>query len=145
MGGNAIRRHKPNRLAEYDYACAGVYVITVVVDGRRCCLGEVDGEDFVAGEAGSIVRITWERLPERFPTIKLDAFIVMPNHIHGIVVLGAEPGLGQEVAINGDATVGLVASPFMATAPPPTTAAGSRLRTCDRYGRRLEIRWHRAS
>lgn len=113
-----IRRHKPIRMTEYDYAQAGVYAFTVVVSDRRCCLGVIEDEDAIPGCAGSIVRDVWEGLPRRFLTIMLDAFVVMPNHIHGIVFLGAESGFGAEIAINGDATTETdisVASPFMAT------------------------------
>ncbi len=97
-------RHRPLRLAGYDYAQAGTYAFTVVVRGRRCCLGIVGDNGFQSGKAGEIVRDVWDRLPGRFPTILLDAFVVMPNHIHGIALLGANPGIVEEVAMNGDAT-----------------------------------------
>lgn len=118
MDKATTRRHKPNRMAEYDYASAGVYVITVVVYERRCCLGHVDGEDFVSSDAGRIIRSAWERLFARFPTIMLDAFRCNTNNCHGIIVLSTEPGFGREVAMNGDATVSPVASPFMAASLP---------------------------
>lgn len=115
-------RHRSIRLSGYDYAQGGVYAFTIVVASRRCCLGRVVGEEFVCAVAGSIVQDVWNRLPSRFATILLDAFVVMPNHVHGIVILGAQPGFGHEVAMNDDATPGIVASPFMATysTQPPT-------------------------
>lgn len=54
------------------------------------------------GSAGAVVLTVWDRLPTRFPTILLDAFVVMPNHVHGIVFLGANPAVADEVAIYGD-------------------------------------------
>jgi REP element-mobilizing transposase RayT len=116
------------RMAGYDYAQAGIYAFTVIVDGRRCCLGEVVDHEFVSSEAGAIVCETWERLPRRFPTIALDAFVVMPNHVHGIVFSGTNPAVMEEVAMNGDATNpgSLVASRFIAT---PAAGDIARVRT----------------
>jgi putative transposase len=107
-------------MAGHDYSQTGIYAFTVVVRGRRCCLGEIADFAFVSGPAGAVVHETWERLPARFPTIQLDAFVVMLNHIHGIVFLGADAVVAGEVAMNRDATErsdqeDLVALPFMAT------------------------------
>ncbi len=140
------QRHKHIRLAGYDYSQAGTYAFTIVVQARRCCFGAITEYEFIPAPAGDIVRDVWEHLPDRFPTILLDAFVVMPNHIHGIVLLGANPGIAEEIAINGDATglsesvphtgktnlgqTSSVASPFMATVdrnPPPDERAISRL------------------
>jgi REP element-mobilizing transposase RayT len=130
MDDRPVPRRKEHRLAEYDYSQGGTYAFTVVVARRRCCLGAVIGESFIPTEAGVIVGQVWERLPKRFPAILLDAFVVMPNHVHGIVFLGANPVAGEEAAINGGATgkPGVVAPPFMAAGTPQP---GSRPETAD--------------
>lgn len=71
----------------YDYALAGAYVVTNVTRERRYLLGAIREEVMILNAAGTIVQDTWFNLPERFPTITLDAFVVMPNHIHGIIIL----------------------------------------------------------
>jgi REP element-mobilizing transposase RayT len=128
MTSDPSPRHKPLRLAGYDYAQAGTYAVTVVVRGRRCYLGVVEDYEFRPALAGDIVRDVWERLPNRFPTIQLDAFVVLPNHIHGIVLLGANPFVADQVAINGDTTqpVPLVAPPFMAASQAEHQLLGPR-------------------
>lgn len=128
MNQESPPRHKPLRLAGYDYAQAGTYVVTVVVQGRKCCLGSVENYAFRPTVAGDIVREVWERLPKRFPSIDLDAFVVMPNHVHGIVSLGAKPFSGGETAINGGATgeQDRVAPPFMADSHASSPAPGSQ-------------------
>jgi putative transposase len=79
------------RLRGYDYAQVGTYFVTVCVHGRECVLGAIDGDRVRLSEAGQVVLSTWQRLPLRFPRIACDAFVVMPNHIHGIIMI-VNPG-----------------------------------------------------
>ena len=67
------------RLPEYDYSQAGAYFVTLCTKGRECVLAD--------RVAGGIVLDVWRALPGWFPTIELDEFVVMPNHIHFIVWL----------------------------------------------------------
>lgn len=84
------RHHRRSiRLRDYDYAQAGAYFVTVCVHGRECALGTIDGDTVRLSGAGEMVLRTWETLSLRFPQIGLDAFVVMPNHIHGIMVIDA--------------------------------------------------------
>ena len=83
-----IPRRRSIRLSGYDYASAGAYFITVVVRGGLCLFGEVvDGEMRLNG-AGEMVRRVWEGMEERFAYVVVDAYVVMPNHVHGVVFLG---------------------------------------------------------
>jgi len=67
------------RLKGYDYTSEGAYFVTIVTQGRECLFGEIhDGE--------MIVR-WWNELPNKFPDVVLGAFIVMPNHFHGIIFI----------------------------------------------------------
>jgi putative transposase len=75
------------RLKEYDYAQAGAYFITICVQGRECVLGEVVNGEMRLTDWGRVVQYEWEQLPQRFPNVQCDAFVVMPNHAHGIVVI----------------------------------------------------------
>ena len=86
------------RLPEYDYSQPGAYYITIVAWHRECLFGEVVNGEMVLNEVGKIVRWEWMEIPKRFPYIVLGAFVLMPNHFHGIVffheILGAtHPGL----------------------------------------------------
>jgi len=80
------------RLRGYDYSSQGGYFVTICVENREPLLGEVIGGQMIANDVGDIVYETWQDLPTRFPTVVLDAFIVMPNHVHGIVFLTGETG-----------------------------------------------------
>src|SRR5258708_3870279 len=86
------------RLPGYDYSQAGAYYVTIVTQGRECLFGDVANGEMQLNATGKIVRWEWERLAQRFKFVELGAFVVMPNHIHGIIIfhetVGAtRPGL----------------------------------------------------
>ena len=84
-------RRKSNRAEGYDYAEAGWYYVTVCTHELRTMFGDVVDGEMVLNSAGEIATAVWEGLPERFPLVSIDAFIVMPNHMHGIVVINEGP------------------------------------------------------
>ena len=61
--------------------------MTIVLQNRLCLFGEVAGTEMQLNEAGEMVRGVWEALPNRFPSITIDTFVVMPNHLHGIIII----------------------------------------------------------
>jgi putative transposase len=79
------------RLRDYDYAQAGAYFVTLCVDGRECLLGEIAAGEVRLTDAGLIVAQTWDSLPSRFAVVELDAFVIMPNHVHAIIVITDPP------------------------------------------------------
>ncbi|MEX2431192.1 MAG: transposase [Dehalococcoidia bacterium] len=80
------------RLRGYDYGSAGAYSITVVTQERACLFGDVVNGEMKPNHLGDIVQACWEDLPAHYPHAALDAFTLMPNHVHGIIVLSV--GLG---------------------------------------------------
>lgn len=62
--------------------------------GRLCLFGEVANGEVRSNDAGRMVERVWRELPERFPFIGLDAFVVMPNHVHGIIVIMEPENVG---------------------------------------------------
>ena len=82
------------RLRGFDYAQPGAYFVTVVVQNRWPLFGEVIGEEMRLNGAGRMIQRIWESLPSRFPPLDIDEFIVMPNHVHGIVVM--DPAIRAE-------------------------------------------------
>src|SRR5258706_7929796 len=80
------------RLQHYDYASAGAYFITVVTQDRECLFGDIVDGKIRLNVWGQIVHEEWEKSAQIRQEIELDAFVVMPNHIHGIVVITLETG-----------------------------------------------------
>ncbi len=84
----------------YDYAQSGAYFVTVVTHGRECLFGEIADGETRLNEAGRMVQTVWEELSIHYPGVETDAFVVMPNHIHGVVVLvGAGPRACPDVGL----------------------------------------------
>lgn len=77
------------RLRNYDYSQIGSYFVTVCTQNGECRFGSVVDDAMQLNDAGRMVRATWESLPDRFPAVALDAYVVMPNHFHAIVRLTA--------------------------------------------------------
>ena len=80
------------RLPGYDYGSEGYYFLTIVTAGRLELFGTiVDGEMRLSPEGACVERV-WSDLPRHYPRVSLDAFIIMPNHVHGILILGPDTG-----------------------------------------------------
>ncbi len=75
------------RLQEFHYSDAGAYFVTICAIEMRCLFGEVEVGTVRLNDAGLIIQECWDAMPEHFPHVELDAFVIMPNHLHGIVVL----------------------------------------------------------
>jgi len=85
MSQLTMPRRKHLRLPGYDYRQPGFYFVTICTMNRRCLLGSVDDFAVRLSEIGLIVQECWLALPEWFENVALDQFIIMPNHLHGIL------------------------------------------------------------
>ncbi len=84
------KQRRSIRLQGYDYSSAGAYFITICTQNRACLFGEISDGTMQLNDAGQMVERVWQSLLQRFPHVCLDAFVVMPNHVHGIVQLRAD-------------------------------------------------------
>ncbi|MDY0925962.1 transposase [Pantoea trifolii] len=82
-----MNRRKNTRLQNYDYSSPGAYFITLVTRSRAPLFGRINHGQIIDSQIGSVARKEWHALPKRIPGIKLDLFILMPNHLHGIIWL----------------------------------------------------------
>ncbi len=89
-----IHHRRSIRLRHYDYSQAGAYFLTICTHNRECLFGEISGDRMVLNELGRVIESVWMELTTRYPNIELDAFGVMPNHIHGIIVIVDSPNVG---------------------------------------------------
>ncbi len=82
------RHHRRSiRLVGYDYARAGAYFVTLCVQDRSCELGEINNGGITLSDWGRIAAQTWTWLRNQYPYVALDVWVMMPNHLHGIIVL----------------------------------------------------------
>ncbi|MGD0036687.1 MAG: transposase [Bacteroidota bacterium] len=88
-----LHKRRSIRLQDYDYSQPGEYFVTICTCNHEYMFGEIVDEEIRLNELGKIVQEEWSRTAEIRENVELDSFIVMPNHIHGIIVL-TEPGRG---------------------------------------------------
>jgi len=84
---NKIHHRKSIRLRNFDYSHAGAYFITICTQNRECLFGEIVADEMQLDSVGLIVKKIWQEIPIHYPQLALDEFVVMPNHIHGIINL----------------------------------------------------------
>ena len=82
------------RLKDYDYSRPGAYFITICTHNRECVFGEITVGKMTFNEFGKIANQFWVDIGNRFPNVELDEFVIMPNHVHGILVFTASVGAG---------------------------------------------------
>ncbi|GAB4236248.1 MAG: transposase [Stanieria sp.] len=86
---NIYKNRKSLRLPKYDYSGNGAYFITICIKNRECLLGKVHDGQVILNEFGQIITNIWSSLSTRYEQIELDEFVVMPNHIHGIIIINS--------------------------------------------------------
>jgi putative transposase len=77
------------RLKEYDYTQPGAYFVTSVTRQRACLFGDIHNGTMVLNAFGQIADECWRAIPEHFPAVELGAYVIMPNHVHGIIIINA--------------------------------------------------------
>lgn len=83
------------RLRAWDYAANGAYFVTVVTRDRAALFGEIVDGEMQLNTCGEIARTCWEEIPSHFGHVESDAFIIMPNHVHGIVMIVLDKAAGD--------------------------------------------------
>lgn len=85
----SIHRRRTIRLPGYDYTQPGAYFVTIVNRQREYLFGEVVESRMVLNDWGYMALNEWRRLEQRFASVCIDDFVVMPNHVHGIIWITA--------------------------------------------------------
>jgi REP element-mobilizing transposase RayT len=80
-------RIESTRLKNWDYSSFGYYFVTICTRNRECLFGNIVDGEIVLSEIGKIAKQYWLGIPNHFQNAKLDEFVIMPNHIHGIVII----------------------------------------------------------
>ena len=75
------------RLRGWDYSSPGCYFITICVKNKECFLADMVDGKVIPNEFGKIVESRWLWLKGQYPYVNVDAFVVMPNHVHGLLII----------------------------------------------------------
>ena len=92
------------RLGDYDYRQSGVYFVTVCTYRHTSLFGKITEGEMMFNPLGNIVAEEWQHIAEARTNVQLDAFVVMPNHLHGIIIINNEndhAGSSFKSAVNG--------------------------------------------
>ena len=91
MDEQRLPKRRSIRLRGYNYTQNAAYFVTICVNQRLCMFGDITDGVMRCSTVGEVVESAWQDLPHHTPGLSLDAWIVMPNHLHDIVVLPGEP------------------------------------------------------
>ena len=119
------------RLVGWDYRNDGLYFITICCKNRRHYFGKIECGQMILTETGQLTEKYLLEIPEHFPFVRLDATIVMPNHLHAIVVIDRGDGDCRGVACPGGDVACNVSTknPFMASISPKPGSLSTILRS----------------
>ena len=90
---------KTIRLKEYDYSFPGWYFVTICTKNFNCWFGEVSNSEVVHNQLGETARVFFEKIPDHFKSTEINEFVVMPNHVHGIVIINDVVGTRDRVSL----------------------------------------------
>jgi REP element-mobilizing transposase RayT len=91
----AVHHRRSIRLKGYDYSQPGAYFVTICVQDHECMLGEIKQGWVGLSSVGEIAQKYWMEIPAHYPQVSIDDFVIMPNHIHGIIVINENHQLGE--------------------------------------------------
>jgi REP-associated tyrosine transposase len=82
-----MRHRKPNRLSEFKYSSGYAYFVTLCTHQKQKLFGDIQDEISVLSQPGTMIKNWWLELEKKFHEVELDEFIVMPDHMHGIIII----------------------------------------------------------
>lgn len=85
------------RLQNWDYGANGAYFITICTQNREHFFGEIVETQFIASELGILAEKYWLEIPKHFPYVELGNFVIMPNHVHGILIIDKNASVSESV------------------------------------------------
>ena len=90
-------RIESNRMPGWDYSGNGIYFITMVTKNRKCLFGKIVNDKMILSDYGKIVKNEWYKSFEIRQELILDEFMIMPNHLHAIIILKTILKIGQMI------------------------------------------------
>jgi REP element-mobilizing transposase RayT len=93
-----IHHRRSIRLKRYDYTQRGAYFVTICTHQRNCLFGEIVDGEIKLNTNGEIARGSWLSIPRDFKNVELDEFVIMPNHLHGIIIIESSEVAGEALA-----------------------------------------------
>jgi REP element-mobilizing transposase RayT len=80
-----VNQRRSIRLKGYDYSQEGLYFITICTQNKLCLFGEIKNGEIVLNDSGIMIKTVWQEIPIYYHEFNIHQFVIMPNHIHGII------------------------------------------------------------
>jgi putative transposase len=93
---STFKKRKSNRLKVYDYSENGYYFVTLCTENGKEYFGKIENEKMILNRYGEIAERFWKEIPEHYDKAEMDEYIIMPNHIHGILIINNEKDVRTE-------------------------------------------------
>ena len=106
---------KPNRLKDYDYSRNGLYFVTICTKDRINYFGEIANGEMILNEFGKIAENQWIWLQTQYDYVILDEFKIMPNHVHGILIIANDVGNGRDRSLQKTKSLSSLIGAFKTT------------------------------
>jgi len=101
-----IHHRRSIRLEGYDYSQSGYYFITICTHGKESLFGTIEKDAMDLNDAGKMIQRWWNELINKFANIKIDEYVMMPNHFHGVIYIVESAGTGQcDMSVGADLRV----------------------------------------
>ena len=95
-----MRSRKSIRLKNYNYSKEGIYFVTICTYNNQKIFGQIKDEIMILNEYGKIAHKCWLNIPVHYPNVILDKFVIMPDHIHGIIQIFGFNILNPKITVN---------------------------------------------
>ena len=82
-----VHHRRSIRLKGYDYSQEGLYFVTICVQNKQYLFGKIANREMILNTVGQMVKLCWLEIPQHFPNAVLHEYVIMPNHVHGIIEL----------------------------------------------------------
>ena len=94
-----VKHHRKSlRLKDYDYSQNGYYFVTICTKDGKEYFGKIKDNEMILNRVGETAKKKWLEIPEHFEDVRLDEHVIMPNHVHGIVIIDSEDPVGNRHA-----------------------------------------------
>ncbi|MCX6558426.1 MAG: hypothetical protein NTW95_13525 [Candidatus Aminicenantes bacterium] len=94
-----VQRRRSIRMRGRDYSASGKYFLTICTQNRELIFGTIENKSMLLSPVGRIAERYWKNIPRHFPNIRLDEYCIMPNHIHGILIIEDIANVGVQYEI----------------------------------------------
>jgi len=124
MPDEATTYHRRSiRLKKFDYSSPGAYFVTVVSYKRANIFGSITCGEVLLSQSGEIAKNTWREIPIHFPYVTIDTYVIMPNHLHGIINI-VEATHASPLPVNIRQPLGVIIGSFKSAATKRIHRAG---------------------